>query len=59
MLAIVVVLIVQFFVNLSLASKVGMGNDFRSLAQMLFISQVVCIAPPGGVDDAAVHSQTD
>jgi sodium transport system permease protein len=49
MLCIVVVLIVQFFVNLSLSAKVGMGNDFRSLAQMLFISQVVCIALPVGL----------
>jgi sodium transport system permease protein len=48
-LCIVVVLIVQFFVNLSLSAKVGMGNDFRSLAQMLFISQVVCIALPVGL----------
>jgi sodium transport system permease protein len=49
MLCIVVVLIVQFFVNLSLSAKVGMGNDFRSLAQLLFISQVVCIALPVGL----------
>src|SRR5690606_34932494 len=46
LLCIVVVLIVQFFVNLSLSAKAGMGSDFRSLAQMLFISQVVCIALP-------------
>jgi sodium transport system permease protein len=49
MLCVVVVLIVQFFVNLSLSAKVGMGNDFRSLAQLLFISQVVCIALPVGL----------
>jgi sodium transport system permease protein len=48
-LCIVVVLIVQFFVNLSLSAKAGMGSDFRSLAQMLFISQVVCIALPVGL----------
>jgi sodium transport system permease protein len=48
-LCIVVVLIVQFFVNLSLSAKVGASNDFRSLAQMLFISQVVCIALPVGL----------
>jgi sodium transport system permease protein len=46
LLCIAVVLIVQFFVNLSLSAKPGAGSDFHSLAQMLFISQVVCIALP-------------
>ncbi len=49
LLCIAVVLIVQFFVNLSLSAKAGMGSDFVSLAQMLFISQVVCIALPVGL----------
>lgn len=49
LLCIAVVLIVQFFVNLSLSAKAGMGSDFLSLAQMLFISQVVCIALPVGL----------
>lgn len=49
LLCIAVVLIVQFFVNLSLSAKAGTGSDFRSLAQMLFISQVVCIALPVGL----------
>lgn len=48
-LCIAVVMIVQFFVNLTLSAKAGMGSDFRSLAQMLFISQVVCIALPVGL----------
>ncbi len=46
LLCIAVVLIVQFFVNLSLSATPGAGSDFLSLAQMLFISQVVCIAMP-------------
>ncbi len=49
LLCIVVVLIVQFFVNLSLSARAGMGTDFLSLAQMIFISQVVCIAMPVGL----------
>ena len=49
LLCIAVVLIVQFFVNLSLSARAGMGTDFLSLAQMLFISQVVCIALPVGL----------
>lgn len=45
-LCIVVVSIVQFFVNLSLSAQEGAGSNFHSLAQLLFISQVVCIALP-------------
>lgn len=49
LLCIAVILIVQFFVNLSLSAKTSAGGDFFSLAQMLFISQVVCIALPVGL----------
>jgi sodium transport system permease protein len=45
-LCIVVVSLVQFFVNLSLSSRVSASGGFSSLAQILFISQVVCIALP-------------
>ncbi|QEG35604.1 ABC transporter permease subunit/CPBP intramembrane protease [Bythopirellula goksoeyrii] len=45
-LCIAVVSIVQFFVNLSLSAREGAGNSFQSLAELLFISQVVCIALP-------------
>ena len=46
LLCILLVALVQFFVNLALSAQEGMGSDFRSLAQLLFISQVVCIALP-------------
>ncbi|TWU27271.1 ABC transporter permease subunit/CPBP intramembrane protease [Bythopirellula polymerisocia] len=48
-LCIVVVSIVQFFVSLSLSAQEGAGTSFHSLAQLLFISQVVCIALPAGL----------
>ena len=48
-LCIVVVSIVQFFVSLSLSAQGGAGSDFHSLAQLFFISQVVCIALPAGL----------
>ena len=48
-LCIVVVSIVQFFVSLSLSARQGMGSDFHSFAQLMFISQVVCIALPAGL----------
>jgi sodium transport system permease protein len=37
---------VQFFVNLSLSARQTDAGDFSALAEMLFISQVVCIALP-------------
>ena len=49
LLCIVLVSIVQFFVNLSISAKSGAGVDFASLAQIIFISQVVCIATPVGI----------
>lgn len=45
-LCIVVVSLVQFFVNVSLSSRVTGDSGFTALAQILFISQVVCIALP-------------
>lgn len=48
-LCIAVVSIVQFFVNLSLSAQEGVGSSFQSLAELLFISQVVCIALPVGL----------
>ncbi len=48
-LCIVVVSIVQFFVNLSLSAQEGTGSSFHSLSQLVFISQVVCIALPAGL----------
>lgn len=48
-LCVAVVLIVQFFVNLSLSARQTDASDFSALAEMLFISQVVCIALPVGL----------
>jgi sodium transport system permease protein len=48
-LCVAVVLILQFFVSLSLSAQQTDEGDFIALAEMLFISQVVCIALPVGL----------
>lgn len=45
-LCIALIAIVQFFVNLSLSAKHGASSSFHVLAQIVFISQIVCIALP-------------
>jgi sodium transport system permease protein len=40
------IFVIQFFTRLAISSSMPKDADFRFLAQMLFISQVVCIALP-------------
>ncbi len=45
-LCVVVITVVQFFVNLALSAQGGDGASFAFLAKTIFASQVVCIAFP-------------
>ena len=46
-LCVTVIMVIQFFVKLALSVEAAEGiEDFKSLVQMTFISQVVCIALP-------------
>lgn len=49
LLCVALILVVQFFVNLSLSARSDTGLDFTFLAQTVFISQVVCIALPAAL----------